>query len=122
MDHLFENIVAGKIPSYKVYEDDLVYAFLDVNPLAPGHTLLIPKVKYITLDKVPEDTAAALGRALPKIANAVMKATGTTDYNILQNNGRSAHQEVPHVHFHIIPKPNAEEGRSNTFLIGIKEF
>ena len=113
MEHLFEKIVAGDIPSYKLYEDELVYAFLDINPLAPGHTLLIPKVKYETLDQVPEETAAAIGRALPALARAVMKATGTKDYNILQNNGRPAHQEVPHVHFHIIPKPNTEQGKAS---------
>uniref|UniRef100_A0A7S2TKL1 HIT domain-containing protein n=1 Tax=Lotharella oceanica TaxID=641309 RepID=A0A7S2TKL1_9EUKA len=110
LDHLFENIVAGKIPSYKVYEDDLVYAFLDVNPLAPGHTLVIPKKKYETLDKVPDETAAAIGKVLPKIARAIMKATECKDYNILQNNGSIAHQVVPHVHFHIIPKPSKEQG------------
>lgn len=94
MEHLFENIVAGKIPSYKVYEDDLVFAFLDINPLAPGHTLVIPKKKYTTLDQVPDETAAAIGKVLPRIARGVMKATGVNDYNILQNNGRPAHQEV----------------------------
>mmetsp|Transcript_10851 Transcript_10851/g.16170 ORF Transcript_10851/g.16170 Transcript_10851/m.16170 type:complete len:140 (+) Transcript_10851:65-484(+) len=110
LDTLFEKIVEGKIPSYKVYEDDLVYAFLDINPLAPGHTLVIPKKKYVTLDKVPSETAAAIGAVLPKIASAIMKATGCKDYNILQNNGKLAHQEVPHVHFHIIPKPTKEQG------------
>mmetsp|Transcript_6033 Transcript_6033/g.8366 ORF Transcript_6033/g.8366 Transcript_6033/m.8366 type:complete len:137 (-) Transcript_6033:216-626(-) len=110
MENLFVNIVEGKIPSYKVYENDLVYAFLDINPLAPGHTLVIPKKKYATLDKVPEETSAAIGAALPKIAKAIMKATGCKDYNILQNNGSIAHQVVPHVHFHIIPKPDKQSG------------
>lgn len=94
MEHLFENIVAGKIPSYKVYEDDLVYAFLDINPLAPGHTLVIPKKRYVTLDQMPDETAAAIGKVLPRIARAIIKATGSDDYNVLQNNGRPAHQEV----------------------------
>uniref|UniRef100_A0A6V3J1T4 HIT domain-containing protein n=2 Tax=Lotharella globosa TaxID=91324 RepID=A0A6V3J1T4_9EUKA len=107
---LFEKIVAGKIPSYKVYEDDLVFAFLDINPLAPGHTLVIPKKKYETLDKVPDETAAAIGKVLPRLARAIMKATECKDYNILQNNGTVAHQFVPHVHFHIIPRPNAKAG------------
>lgn len=110
MDHLFEKIVAGTIPSYKIYEDDLIYSFLDINPLSPGHTLVIPKIKYEKLHEMPEETAAALGKVLPKIAKAVITAVGVEDYNILQNNGKSAHQEVPHVHFHIIPKPNPKEG------------
>lgn len=101
---IFEKIVAGDIPSLTVYEDDLVFAFLDIGPLSRGHLLLIPKTCYPTLDKVPDETAAALGRVLPRLARAVMSATGATAYNVLQNNGKLAHQEVPHVHFHIIPK------------------
>mmetsp|Transcript_52377 Transcript_52377/g.150950 ORF Transcript_52377/g.150950 Transcript_52377/m.150950 type:complete len:136 (-) Transcript_52377:114-521(-) len=110
MAGIFEKIVAGDIPSHKVYEDDLVYAFLDINPLAPGHTLVIPKKCYEFLHEVPEETSAAIGRVLPRIAKAVMQASGTAEYNILQNNGSGAHQAVPHVHFHIIPKPSPEQG------------
>uniref|UniRef100_A0A7S4FW23 HIT domain-containing protein n=1 Tax=Eutreptiella gymnastica TaxID=73025 RepID=A0A7S4FW23_9EUGL len=110
MAGIFEKIVAGQIPSHKIYEDDLVYAFLDINPVAPGHTLVIPKKCYEFLHQVPEDTSAAIGRVLPKLAKAVMDATGIPDYNILQNNGSKAHQAVPHVHFHIIPKPSNEQG------------
>mmetsp|Transcript_123823 Transcript_123823/g.194222 ORF Transcript_123823/g.194222 Transcript_123823/m.194222 type:complete len:138 (-) Transcript_123823:35-448(-) len=110
MAGIFERIVAGTIPSYKIYEDDLVYSFLDINPLSPGHTLVIPKKCYEFIHEVPEDEAAAIGRVLPKIAKAVKEATGTEDYNILQNNGSAAHQAVPHVHFHIIPKPSRDKG------------
>ncbi|MBL1216653.1 MAG: HIT family protein [Planctomycetes bacterium] len=104
LDHLFERIVAGEIPSHKVYENELVYAFLDINPLSRGHTLVIPKTRYERIDQLPPETAAALGRALPTVAAAVMKATGTTAYNVLCNTGRPAGQLIPHVHFHIIPK------------------
>ncbi len=107
LEHLFEKIVAGEIPSWKVYEDDLVYSFLDINPLHPGHALVIPKVKYTRVDQVPPATAAALGAAVAKVAKAVCAATGVENYNVLQNNGKPAHQEVPHVHFHIIPKSGA---------------
>eukprot|EP00928_Gymnodinium_smaydae_P020567 TRINITY_DN17947_c0_g1_i1.p1 TRINITY_DN17947_c0_g1~~TRINITY_DN17947_c0_g1_i1.p1 ORF type:complete len:160 (+),score=43.58 TRINITY_DN17947_c0_g1_i1:71-481(+) len=110
MAGIFEKIVAGDIPSHKIYEDELVYAFLDINPLSPGHALVIPKKCYEFLHEVPENTSAAIGRVLPKIAKAVMTATGTKDYNILQNNGSAAHQAVPHVHFHIIPKPSEQQG------------
>src|SRR6185436_1784487 len=87
-----------------VYEDEHVLSFLDVNPLSRGHTLVIPKQPAVTLDQVSEEAAAALGRALVRVARAVIAATGATDYNVLQNNGRVAHQAVMHVHFHIIPK------------------
>ena len=101
---IFTKILRGEIPCHRVYEDDAVLAFLDVNPLSKGHTLVIPKEAVATLDKLSEESAAAIGRVLPKIARAVMTATGATSYNILQNNGAEAHQAVFHVHFHIIPK------------------
>ncbi len=101
---IFSKIIRGEIPCHRVYEDDAVLAFLDVNPLSKGHTLVIPKEAAATLDKLSEESAAALGRVLPKIARAVMAATGATSFNVLQNNGADAHQAVFHVHFHIIPK------------------
>src|SRR5882757_7956900 len=101
---VFAKILRGEIPCHRVYEDHAVLAFLDVNPIARGHTLLIPKEAVATFDQLSDDAAAALGRALPRIARAVMAATGTTAYNILQNNGAMAHQAVFHVHVHIIPK------------------
>lgn len=104
LDHLFERIAAGEIPSYRVFEDEHVFAFLDINPLSRGHTLVIPRRRYERLEDLPGETAAALGRALPRIAAAVLRATGAPAYNVLQNNGRSAGQAIPHVHFHIIPK------------------
>ncbi len=103
-DTIFSRIIGGEIPCHRVYEDDHVLAFLDVNPLAPGHTLVIPKEAAATLDKLSEESSAAIGRVLPKIARAVLAATGATAFNVLQNNGASAHQAVLHVHFHIIPK------------------
>ena len=109
-DTLFTKIIAGAIPCHKVYEDRSVFAFLDIGPLSRGHTLVIPKEPAPTLDQLSEESAAAIGRVLPKIARAVMEATDTKDYNVLQNNGGAAHQAVNHVHFHIIPKPNAEQG------------
>ena len=101
---IFSKILRGEIPSHRVYEDDLVYAFLDIGPLSPGHTLVIPKEPAATLDQLSDESAAAIGRVLPRLSRAVLKATGATEYNILQNNGPGAHQAVFHVHFHIIPK------------------
>lgn len=102
---IFSRILRGEIPCHKVYEDDHVLAFLDVSPLAIGHTLVIPKEPAETLDKLSDDAAAAIGRVLPRICRAVMEATGTQAFNVLQNNGPGAHQAVFHVHFHVIPKP-----------------
>ena len=101
---IFDKILAGEIPSYRVYEDDHVLAFLDIGPLSDGHTLVIPKERKAQLHQLSDESAAAIGRVLPRICLAVMKATGATAYNILQNNGSAAHQVVMHVHFHIIPK------------------
>ncbi|MBP9947594.1 MAG: HIT family protein [Vicinamibacteria bacterium] len=101
---IFGKIIAGEIPCHRVYEDGHVLAFLDVSPLSPGHTLVIPKEAVATLAQLSDDSAAAIGRVLPRIARAVLAATGATDFNVLQNNGASAHQAVFHVHFHIIPK------------------
>ncbi len=107
---VFSKILSGEIPSLKVYEDDLVFAFLDVNPLSKGHTLVIPKEPAETLDALSDESAAAIGRVLPRLCRAVQQATGTREYNVLQNNGALAHQAVMHVHFHIIPKPDESSG------------
>lgn len=107
---IFKKIIDGKIPCHKVYEDTHVLAFLDIQPLSMGHTLVIPKEEAATLDQLSDESAAAIGRVLPRICRAVMKATGAQNYNILQNNGSAAHQAVFHVHFHIIPKFDATHG------------
>lgn len=101
---IFTKIIAGEIPCLRVYEDDKVFAFLDINPLSRGHTLVIPKEPAETIDQLSEESAAALGRVLPRISRAILQATDATAFNLLQNNGPAAHQAVMHVHFHIIPK------------------
>jgi histidine triad (HIT) family protein len=101
---IFGKILDGEIPCYKVYEDDMVLAFLDVGPLSRGHTLVIPKERKAFVHELSDESAAAIGRVLPRLSRAVLAVTGATAYNILQNNGAAAHQAVMHVHFHIIPK------------------
>jgi histidine triad (HIT) family protein len=103
-DTIFNKIIAGEIPCHRVYEDDKVLAFLDINPLSLGHTLVIPKEPAETLGELSDESAAALGRVLPRLCRAVAQASGSADYNVLENNGAAAHQAVRHVHFHIIPK------------------
>lgn len=108
---VFSKIIAGEIPCHRVYEDEHVFSFLDIAPLSRGHTLVIPKQAVAHLHQLDDNAAAAIGRVLPRICRAVLAATGATDYNVLQNNGKAAHQEVMHVHFHIIPKyPDAGLG------------
>lgn len=101
---IFDRILAGQIPCHRVYEDGDVLAFLDVNPLSLGHTLVIPKERAAFLHELSDASAAAIGRLLPRLCRAVLHASGAEAYNILQNNGASAHQAVFHVHFHIIPR------------------
>ncbi|MCK4601628.1 MAG: HIT family protein [Phycisphaerae bacterium] len=112
-DCIFCKIVAGEIPATKVFADDTAMAFLDVGPLAEGHVLLIPKAHYETVDQMPADVAAAILKHLPALARAVMAVTGCEGLNVLQNNGRVAHQFVPHVHFHLIPRNPGDEFHFN---------
>jgi histidine triad (HIT) family protein len=104
MDCIFCKIAAGEIPCSKVYEDENVLSFMDIAPLAAYHTLVIPKQHFELTADCPAEISAAIGAVLPKIAAAVQKASGSTGINILNNNGLSAGQVVPHVHFHVIPR------------------
>ena len=109
-DTIFSKILRGDIPCHKVYEDDLILAFLDIGPLSYGHTLIIPKEEAATLDQLSDESAAAIGRILPRLCRAIRAVTGVEQFNVLQNNGPMAHQAVFHVHFHIIPKPSVDQG------------
>lgn len=109
-DTVFRKIIDGSLPSHRVYEDEHVLAILDIGPLTRGHVLVIPKEPAETLDALSDESAAAVGRVLPRLCRAVVAVTGVRDYNVLENNGHAAHQAVRHVHFHIIPKPSAHEG------------
>ncbi|MBX3357150.1 MAG: HIT family protein [Phycisphaeraceae bacterium] len=106
---IFSKIIRGEIPCHRVYEDEHVLAFLDIGPLSPGHTLVVPKEEAATLDRLSDEAAAAVGRVLPRVCRAVIEVTGCEAYNVLQNNGAAAHQAVFHVHFHVIPK--TDDGR-----------
>lgn len=101
---IFCRIVAGEIPCYRVFDNQHVLAFLDVNPLSVGHTIVIPKPHAARLEDLHADAAAEVARVLGPIAKTVLSATGSTSYNLLQNNGPEAGQVVMHVHFHIIPR------------------
>ena len=107
---IFDKILSGQIPCHKLYEDAHVFAFLDIAPLSVGHALVIPKERVKTLDLLSDDAGAAIGRVLPRLCRAIKKLTGASAFNVLENNEALAHQAVPHVHFHIIPKPDVTSG------------
>ncbi|TEB34530.1 HIT-like protein [Coprinellus micaceus] len=102
---IFCKIIKGEIPSYKLIETEFSFSFLDIGPLSKGHALIIPKHHAEKLHELPDEHLTDI---LP-IAKKIALAQGVADYNVLQNNGRIAHQEVPHVHFHVIPKPSATD-------------
>ncbi|HCX3204782.1 TPA: HIT family protein [Staphylococcus aureus] len=101
---IFGKILTGEIPSFKVYEDDYVYAFLDISQVTKGHTLLIPKKASVNIFETDEETMKHIGAALPKVANAIKRAFNPDGLNIIQNNGEFADQSVFHIHFHLIPR------------------
>ncbi|HCY1506676.1 TPA: HIT family protein [Staphylococcus aureus] len=101
---IFGKILTGEIPSFKVYEDDYVYAFLDISQVTKGHTLLIPKKASANIFETDEETMKHIGAALPKVANAIKRALNPDGLNIIQNNGEFADQSVFHIHFHLIPR------------------
>ncbi|KAF2661598.1 HIT-like protein [Lophiostoma macrostomum CBS 122681] len=103
---IFCKIIKGEIPSMKIFESEKTLAFLDIGPLSRGHSLIIPKYHGAKLHDIPDDQLHEVLSVTKKIAIA----QGIENYNVLQNNGRIAHQLVDHVHFHLIPKPNETEG------------
>lgn len=110
-DCIFCGIVEGEIPARVVHETDEVVAFLDANPLAPAHTLVVPKDHYPRLDDVPADDAKALYEVLHAVVPAAETAAEAPATTVAFNNGSEAGQEVPHVHGHVIPRFADDGGR-----------
>eukprot|EP01147_Barroeca_monosierra_P002929 gene2929-5734_t len=111
-DNVFRKILDGAIPCYKIFETDSCIAILDAFPVAPGHSLLIPKDNYVTTDEMPEDKAAQYLKEIPRLIRIVKAATGCNDVNVLNNNGPLSGQVVPHVHFHVIPRKEGDRAVS----------
>ncbi|MHC4477813.1 MAG: HIT family protein [Planctomycetota bacterium] len=107
-DCIFCRIAAGQIPAAKVYEDEVLLAFVDIGPVSDGHTLVVPKEHYERLDDCPAELSGQIGSCLGKIAGAVTAAMNSDGYNVLSNNGVAAGQLVKHLHFHIIPRNNGD--------------
>lgn len=103
-DCIFCKIVKGEIPCSKIYEDNEFLAFLDIAPINPGHTLIVPKVHCKNLLDFPKAEETDLIEFIKKVADAVVKATKADAFNLGMNNGRAAGQLVDHAHFHIIPR------------------
>ncbi|UCE83647.1 MAG: HIT family protein [Deltaproteobacteria bacterium] len=101
---IFCKIVRGEIPSAKVLENEKVLAFLDINPVSKGHTLVIPKTHYASYPEMPADVLTALGEVLQKIGTAVKSQLDFAGFNVLLNNDRAAGQLIDHSHFHLIPR------------------
>ena len=116
-DCVFCKIVAGQIPVTKVFEDDVVLAFLDIGPVSDGHTLVVPTQHFEKLHECPAELLGQVGSRLGKITGAVVAAMDCDGYNVLCNNGRAAGQLVEHVHFHIIPR-NPGDGVFNRWPAG----
>lgn len=112
MDDIFEKIIRREIPAEIVYEDDDFVAFLDINPVNPGHTLVVPKRKSTNLLDADEATLCAIGPVVQKVARAVMAATGAPACNLIANNNAEAGQVVFHMHWHVIPR-HADDGHQH---------
>jgi len=111
-DCIFCKIVAGEIPCYKIYEDDDFLAFLDIQPISKGHTLIIPKKHYETFEETPVEILARMIKIVHKIGIMVKQATNADGFNVGLNNCPAAGQIIMHTHFHIIPRFNNDELRT----------
>ena len=109
---IFSMIIDGEIPCHKVYEDDLVFAFLDINPISTGHTLVIPKYHSSKINQLPIMFANSLMNTIHTLTGPIEEAVGANATTIAFNNGIAAGQEVPHVHCHIIPRFEQDGGKS----------
>jgi len=104
LDCIFCKITRGEIPSARILETDEAIAFLDINPVSHGHTLLVPKAHRPNLSDLPDALAGAVGSLLPRLCRAIAAATGADGLNIIVNSGRAAGQTIDHCHWHIIPR------------------
>ncbi|MDD5947095.1 MAG: histidine triad nucleotide-binding protein [Oscillospiraceae bacterium] len=102
MDCLFCKIIAGEIPSTKVYEDEFVYAFKDISPIAPIHYLFIPKQHISGAAAVTEENAEIVGKVFTAIAKVAAREHLDSGFRVITNNGADAGQTVPHLHFHLL--------------------
>ncbi len=110
MASIFTKIIQGEIPCEKIIETDSEIAFLDINPCAAGHTLVIPKLEVERLEDLPETQTMSLILTIQQVAKAVSTAFNGIDYNLILNNGVNAGQVIEHVHFHVLPRAQGSHG------------
>jgi histidine triad (HIT) family protein len=103
-DCVFCKIVAGELPSYKVWEDDNILAFLTIEPIARGHTLVIPKDHHQDIFQTSEEALAAMNVACKKVADLLKEKLGVENVNIINASGKAAQQSVFHIHYHVVPR------------------
>jgi histidine triad (HIT) family protein len=104
MDCLFCKIIKGEIPSYKIYEDESTYAFLDISPTTRGHTLVIPKVHAVDIQDIDSESLAAVAKTSKYISKLLVDKLGADGINLRNNSGKVAHQDVFHFHMHVLPR------------------
>ncbi|MCK8606645.1 HIT family protein [Apilactobacillus ozensis] len=120
---IFCKIINGDIPSYTVYEDDIVKAFLDISQATPGHTLVIPKKHVKNIYEYDEKLAENVFSRIPKIARAIQRFNPEIKgMNIVNNNGEVAYQSVFHSHFHLIPRYSSKDGFEMSFQDNGKKY
>ena len=120
---IFCKIIAGEIPSYTVYEDDVVKAFLDISQVTPGHTLVVPKKHVKDIFAYDDELAAQVFARIPKIAKAIKNSNPKIKgMNICNNNGEIAYQSVFHSHIHLLPRYSKDDGFSMTFTDNTNKY
>jgi histidine triad (HIT) family protein len=108
MDCIFCKIVNGELPSYKVYEDDDILAFLDISPINYGHTLVIPKKHFQNLESIDENLLCKIIIIVKKVGQILKNGLGVEGYNVCENNDAVAGQIVSHLHFHVVPRSEGD--------------
>lgn len=119
---IFCKLINGEIPSAKIYEDDHVFAFMDIMPLTKGHVLVIPKEHKESIYDLSEDQASNLFKVVPRLANVLKESYHPAGMNILNNNGAPAGQSVFHFHLHLIPRYDETDGFKATWRTKEKEY
>ena len=104
---IFCDVINGKLACYMIYEDDDCLVILDKYPIDNGHSLIITKKHFEKIIDMNTDDVSRLFSKIPKIANAIIKATDADAFSVAQNNGKAAKQIIPHVHIHVIPRYNS---------------
>ena len=104
MSCIFCKIIAGEIPSFRVYEDENTLAILDINPVNPGHTLVLSKKHLANIEAADETALCQIMKTVKKVGESLKKNLAVAGYNVLENNDPIAGQIVPHLHFHVTPR------------------